>query len=38
MPQAMIEGNDRSISSVITTRVSGMATMAKYGVAPMKAL
>ncbi len=38
MPNAAIEGKDRSISPVITTSVSGMAMIAKYGVDDMNAL
>ena len=37
MPKDMIDGNDRSISPVITTIVSGSATIAKKGVVDMKA-
>ena len=37
MPMAMIDGNDRSISPVITIMVRGMAISAKNGVVDMKA-
>ena len=37
MPKDMIDGNDRSISPVMITRVSGRATIAKMGVVDMKA-
>ena len=38
VPSAMIEGNDRSISPVMTTKVSASAMMAKSGVVSAKAL
>ena len=38
MPKAMIEGNDRSISSAMITRVNGIAIRAKYGVVDMREL
>ena len=37
MPNDMIDGNDRSISPVMITIVSGSATMAKKGVVDMNA-
>ena len=37
MPQAMMDGNDSSISFAMTTSVNGMATSAKYGVLDMNA-
>jgi hypothetical protein len=36
IPKAMTDGNERSISPVMTTRVSGMAMRAKNGVVDMK--
>ncbi len=38
MPKAMTDGNERSISPVMTTSVKGMAMSAKYGVVDMKAM
>ena len=38
IPKAMTEGNERSISPVMTTRVRGIAISAKYGVLDMKAM
>ena len=37
MPNAMIDGNDRSISLAMITIVSGSAMMAKKGVVDMNA-